>query len=78
MAALALFAAQRTQLHEVYHTLIANKELDRRIEFEMGTKEFGRLKSKEKDEKLFLDAYKAHEADFRLFKVPIGPLMGNN
>ena len=78
MAALALFAAQRTQLHEVYHTLIANKELDRRIEFEMGTKEFGRLKSKEKDEKLFLDAYKAHEADFRLFKVPIGPLVGNN
>ncbi len=76
MAALALFAAQRTQLREVYHTLIANKDLDRQIEFEMEAKEFSRLKQKEKNDKLFLRAYKTHETDFRLFKVPIGPLHG--
>lgn len=76
MAALALFAAQRTQLREVYHTLIANKDLDQQIEFSMRTKEFSSLSPKEQNDKLFLRAYKAHKADFRLFKIPIGPLLG--
>lgn len=76
MAALALFAAQRTQLREVYHTLIANNDLDRQIEFEMRPKYFRSLTSNEKNDKLFLRAYKAHKADFHLFKVPIGPLAG--
>ncbi len=74
MAALALFAAQRTQLSAVYHTIISNKELDRRIEFEMTDQEFNKLKPQEKNEKLFLRAYQAYETNFRLFKVPIGPL----
>jgi CRISPR-associated Csx14 family protein len=77
MAALALFAAQRTQLRAVYHTLIASEELERQIEFDMDEKRFSPLKQSEQNNKLFLRAYKAHEADFRLFTVPIGPLHGN-
>lgn len=76
MAALALFAAQRTRLQAVYHTLIASEELDRKIAFDMEETRFARLPQSEQNDKLFLRYYKAHEADFRLFTVPIGPLRG--
>lgn len=69
MAVLALFAAQRTQLHEVYHTLIANKQFDKKVEAELG-----RSRDKALYEKLFLRAYEGNKDDFRLFRVPIGPL----
>ncbi len=77
MAALALFSAQRTQLHAVYHTLIANEELERQIAFDVDASEFSGLSQGEQNEKLFLRTYKAREADFRLFTVPIGPLHSN-
>ncbi len=76
MAAMALFAAQRTQLREVYHTLITDPDLDRQIEFATEEREFKRLPPKEKNDLLFLRTYQAREADFRLFKVPMGPLRG--
>lgn len=76
MAALALFAAQRTQLQAVYHTLITNEELERLIEFDMDESRFSRLRQSEQNDKLFLRYYEAYKADFRLFTVPIGPLHG--
>ncbi|MGH2508742.1 MAG: CRISPR-associated ring nuclease [Ktedonobacteraceae bacterium] len=76
MAALALFAAQRTQLSEVYHTLITDAALNRRIEAETSSKVLLGIPQKDINERLFLNAYKDHEASFQLFKVPMGPLHG--
>lgn len=78
MAALALFAAQRTQLSEVYHTLITDEALLQRIETEtyMYGSSFKAARQKERNTRLFLGAYQEHEASFKLFKVPMGPLHG--
>lgn len=76
MAALALFAAQRTQLSEVYHTLITDEALNQRIENETRSDVLQGLRQKEINDRLFLDAYKEHVASFQLFKVPMGPLHG--
>jgi len=73
MAALAIFAAQRTGLRYVYHTLIADRELDQRVENQTTIEELSRLTRTEYCERLFLRAYKNQEAQFRLFKVPVGP-----
>ena len=76
MAAMALFAAQRTQLREVYHTLITDPNLDRTIMFATEGDRFQRLKQQDKNNLLFLHAYEGQIEDFRLFKVPMGPLRG--
>ncbi len=76
MAALAIFAAQRTRLPYVYHTLITNKTLDQQVESETTLEELGRLSIREYCDLLFLRAYKKQEAQFELFKVPVGPRLG--
>lgn len=76
MAALALFAAQRTQLSEVYHTLITDEALNQRVEAATSSNILQKTPKKEINARLFLDAYKEHEASFQLFKVPMGPLHG--
>ena len=76
MAAMALFAAQRTQLREVYHTLIADEALDSRVEDNTQGKAFDEKTQEQINDHLFLHAYAAQKEAFRLFKVPMGPLHG--
>ncbi|MEO9029199.1 MAG: CRISPR-associated ring nuclease [Ktedonobacteraceae bacterium] len=76
MAAMALFAAQRTQLSEVYHTLITDKDLDQRVESEASVEKLTRMKPRDQNDILFLCAYQAQENAFQIFKVPMGPLHG--
>jgi CRISPR-associated Csx14 family protein len=76
MAALAIFAAQRTRLPYVYHTLITNKTLDQQVESETTLEELGRLSIREYCDLLFLRTYKKQEAHFVVFKVPVGPMLG--
>ncbi len=75
MAVLALFAAQRTQLREIFHTLVADEELSDKLA-EMDANYFKGLSEQKRQDILFLRAYKTNESVFRLFKVPIGPLHG--
>lgn len=76
MAALALFAAQRTQLSEVYHTLIKDETLSRRIEAETSIDVLQNTSQEKINARLFLEAYQEYETSFQLFKVPMGPLHG--
>lgn len=76
MAALALFAAQRTQLSEVYHTLITDETLNRRIDAVTSSDVLQGTRQKDINDRLFLEAYKEHKDAFQLFKVPMGPLHG--
>lgn len=75
MAVLALFAAQRTQLREIFHTLVADEELNEKLA-KMDANYFRGESLQKRQDILFLRAYKANESVFRLFKVPIGPLHG--
>ncbi len=72
MSALALFAAQRASIDHVYHTLIADPNLERKIENETTYASLQKLATdEERAQRLFLDAY-PHEA-FTLFPIPIIP-----
>jgi CRISPR-associated Csx14 family protein len=73
MAVLAIFAAQSTGLREVYHTLITNRQFDQRMEDETTLKALRSLSHRERNRRLFLDAYADHIQHFQVFKVPIGP-----
>jgi len=75
MAVLALFAAQRTQLREIFHTLVADEELSDKLA-KMDANYFQGESQQKGHDILFLRAYKKNESVFRLFKVPIGPLHG--
>lgn len=73
MAVLALFAAQRTQLREIFHTLVADEDLNEKLA-KMDANYFRGESQQKRQDILFLRAYKANESVFRLFRVPIGPL----
>lgn len=73
MTALSYFAAQRSEITKVYHTLITDPELEKRIESECSTENLNRLGSpKKKAEKMFLECYPLN--DFDLFEIPVIPL----
>ena len=72
MAALTLFAAQRTNIDAVYHTLITDIHLERQIEEETTLNELQGLTNAQKVQRLFLDAY--DESQFELFRVPVIPI----
>ena len=77
MAALTTFAAQRKNIHYVYHTLITDDALDRRVSEETTTDELNRIGRREKSvvyDRLFLRAYEQDRAAFELFKVPVVPI----
>jgi hypothetical protein len=73
MAVMALFAALRKDLDVVYHTIITDKELDRQISLEWEFGVFGSLSQRDKNERLFLRAYKEYDEKgvFHLFRVPM-------
>ena len=72
MAALTLFAAQRANIDVVYHTLIADINLERNIEKETTLSTLNKLTRDHKMRHLFLDAY--DKSQFELFRVPIIPI----
>ena len=74
MAALAMFVAQTKDIHNLYHTLILDRELDKQIDDET---ELIELQTNEpmRNERLFLRAYqgKGPYTKFVLFQVPVIP-----
>jgi CRISPR-associated Csx14 family protein len=76
MAALAMFAAQRQGIQYLYHTLINNEELEKRVEAKKTGATIEVLNGEDRDvrrERMFLRAYGGPEAGFVLFKVPVIP-----
>lgn len=76
MAALAMFAAQRQGIRYLYHTLINEEKLEKRVEAKETGATIEALRDEDRDvrrERLFLRAYGGPEAGFALFKVPIIP-----
>jgi len=70
MTAMSYFAAQRSGIAKVYHTLITNSELEDKIESECSIEILNRLGStKKKAEKMFLECYPAEKFD--LFEIPV-------
>lgn len=73
MSALALFAAQRAEIDQVYHTLIADVELESIVEQETSVENLKKLPTdEEKANHLFLDAYDKRQ--FHLFSIPVIPV----
>ena len=69
MTALTLFAAQQANIDAVYHTLITNIDLEKKIEEETTLTALQSLSRSKKIQHLFLDAY--DESKFELFRVPV-------
>jgi CRISPR-associated Csx14 family protein len=77
MAALAMFAAQRQGIPYLYHTLINNEELEKRVEAKKIGATIEALNGEDRNvrrERLFLRAYGGPEAGFVLFRVPVIPV----
>lgn len=73
MSALTLFAAQRSKIQQVYHTLISDLDMEKRLEKEGYIAELGKCRSKqERTERLFMKEYDLSK--FELFKIPVIPL----
>lgn len=76
MSALAYFAAQYTGVNRVFHTLISDANLERRIEMEMTVQALNKLPSDDaRAHRLFLDEYGL--SNFELFAIPVIPFDGN-
>lgn len=74
MAALAMFAAQQTGLRYVYHTLIEDRELFKRLEKETDIKALNQeLIKQRRIDRLLLRAYTEDIEKFTLFEVPVLP-----
>ena len=74
MAALAYYAAQLAGLPEVWHTVITDPELERRVLQETGIAARGQPDWRGLAEKYFLRAYQNHADCFALYGVPVIPL----
>lgn len=72
MAALTLFAAQQANIDVVYHTLITDIDVEKKIEEETTLDALGQLTRFERVQRLFLDDY--DESKFELFRVPVIPI----
>ncbi len=80
MTAMTIFAAQNRGIPYVYHTLITDEQISDQIEKETTIKALNDtgLSDRERNRRLFLDAYKSKELCrpykyFVLFKVPVFP-----
>ncbi len=71
MAALTLFAAQQANIDAVYHTLITDIDLEKKIEKETTLLELKRLTRPQKVDRLFLNDY--DQSKFELVRVPVIP-----
>jgi len=80
MAALAMFAAQHTGIRYLYHTLITDKQLSKKVEREtdIGMLRGVQLSKQARNNRLFLREYegKGPYTKFVLFKVPVLPTKG--
>lgn len=73
MSVLTLFAAQYAGIEHVYHTLITDIELEKRVEEETSLKALDKLASdNDKAKRLFLEVY--DRSKFELFTIPVIPL----
>jgi len=77
MAVLVYLAAQRAGLREVYHTVITDPELEKKIEKETGLKEMNRpgLTLNQKAEYMFLHNYQKNIGSVKLFSIPVLPII---
>lgn len=77
MAALAIFAAQQQGIHRVVHTLIIDERINDKVSEETTIKKLEELAYRddkpERDNRLFLRAYKDNKDSFMLFKIPVIP-----
>jgi len=70
MSALTLFAAQRAGIEQVYHTLITDIKLEKRIEEETNLDALDKLPTDEaRAKRLFLEEY--DHSKFQLFSIPV-------
>ncbi len=73
MTALSYFAAQRSGIAKVYHTVITDPELENRVENECSIESLKNLGGRKKRaEKMFLECYP--DENFELFEIPVIPL----
>ncbi len=73
MSALTLLAAQRANITQIYHTLIADAAMERQIEEETSLEVLKKLPTDaERARRLFLQAYEI--AAFELFAIPVIPV----
>lgn len=73
MSALTIFAAQRSNIEKVYHTLITDIELETAVEQETSIESLAKLPTDEdRANLLFLEAYDKRK--FQLFSIPIIPI----
>ena len=72
MAALTLFAAQQASIDAVYHTVITDVKLEKKIERETTSTALQKAGRKERVKRLFLEAY--DPSNFELFRVPVIPI----
>ena len=72
MAALTLFAAQKANIDAVYHTLITDPDIEKRIEDETTLDKLAELTPKQIAERFFLNIY--DKSQFELFRVPVIPI----
>ena len=75
MAALAMFVAQRKGIRDLYHTLINDVKLNRRVEDETTVGALNKISGRERNYRLFLRAYEGEGPyeKFICFKIPILP-----
>ncbi|MGP8330297.1 MAG: CRISPR-associated ring nuclease, partial [Methanosarcinaceae archaeon] len=74
MTALSYFTAQRSNISDVYHTLITDPQIEKQIEEECSLKILQKLgSSQKKAEKMFLESYQKN--NFVLFKIPVIPFI---
>lgn len=75
MTAMTIFAAQNCHIPYVYHTLITNENLSEQIDDETTITELNKVSKQDRDERLFLDAYKDDGlypySHFALFRLPV-------
>ena len=73
MTAMTIFAAQKQHISFVYHTLVVDDQLSRKIDDETTVEALNDLSRKERNNRLFLQDYKDEGpyAKFALFKVPV-------
>ncbi len=75
MTAMTIFTAQTCHIPYVYHTLITNENVSRDIDEETTLTELNKISKQERNERLFLDAYRDGElypySHFALFRIPV-------
>ncbi len=74
MSAMAIFAAQKAGLRYLYHTLIVDEELERKVQRETDLDTLnGALSRQERRQRMLLHAYKDSLDSFVLFRIPVVP-----